>query len=143
MWEESDVDVCVPFIEETGGMYPEFKSCSFDQGFHSPNNRRRLDEILEGNFLPKKGKLGKKDAERQSSEEFVEARRQHPAVESAINSLNHKGCEKVRVRGKEGFSRSVALSVLAANIHRLGVVVRNREREKEKRRLKPGFLAAA
>lgn len=143
MWEESDVDVCVPFMEETKGIYPEFGSCSFDQGFHSQGNRKRLDEVLEGNYLPKKGKLGKGDKKRQSGKEFTEARRQHPAVESAINGLNHKGCDKVRVRGKEGFSRSVALSVLAANIHRLGVLVRNREREKERRRLKPGFAAAA
>jgi len=64
-------------------------------------------------------------------------------VESAINGLNHKGCDKVRVHGKEGFARSVALSVLAANIHRLGVLVRNREREKWRQKLKPGFAAAA
>ena len=143
MWEESDTEVCVPFMEETVGMYPELKSCSFDQGFHSPKNRKRLDEILEGNYLPKKGRLGKKDMERQGSEEFVKARRAHPAVESAINALNHKGCDKVRTHGKEGFARSVGLSILASNIHRIGVLVRNREREKEKRRLKPGFLAAA
>jgi len=64
-------------------------------------------------------------------------------VESAINGLNHKGCDKVRVHGKEGFARSVALSVLAANIHRLGVLVRNREREKWRQKLKPGFAVAA
>lgn len=100
MWEQSDVDVCVPFIEETKRMYPEFEACSFDQGFHSPKNRKSLDEILEGNYLPKKGKLGKKDKQRQGAEEFKEARKQHPAVESAINGLNHKGCDKVRVHGK-------------------------------------------
>ncbi len=143
MWEENDVEVCVPFIRETVEMYPDFKACSFDQGFHSPRNREELDGLLEGNYLPKKGKLGSKDRERQGEEEFVEARRRHPAVESAINGLNHKGCEKVRVHGKEGFARSVALSVLAANIHRLGVLVRNERREEERRRLKPGFLAAA
>ncbi len=141
MWKESDVEACVPFMEETGEMYPEFKACSFDQGFHSPENRKRLDEILEGNYLAKKGKLGKKDKRRQDSEEFAEARRQHPAVESAINALNHKGCDKVRARGAGGFARSVALSVLAANIYRLGVLLR--EREKGKRKLKRGFLAAA
>ncbi|MCY3625963.1 MAG: hypothetical protein OXH82_02745 [Candidatus Dadabacteria bacterium] len=143
MWEESDVDVCVPIIEETTQMYTEFKACSFDQGFYSPKNSKRLDEVLEGNYMPKKGKLGKEDRKRQEAEDFIEARKQHPAVESAINGLNHEGCDKVRVHGKEGFARSVALSVLAANIHRLGVLVRNREREKERKRLKPGFLVAA
>lgn len=86
--------------------------------------------MLEGNYPPKKGKLGKEDKNRQEAEEFTETRKQHPTVESAINGLNHKGCDKVRVHGKDGFARSVALSVLATNIHRLGVLVRNREREK-------------
>ena len=46
-------------------------------------------------------------------------------------------------KGKAGFARSVALSVLAANINRLGVLVRNREREKWRQKLKPGFPVAA
>ena len=47
-------------------------------------------------------------------------RRQHPAVESAINSLEHRGLDRVRTHGTEGFARMVALSVLAGNLHRLG-----------------------
>ena len=39
-------------------------------------------------------------------------RRQHPAVESAINSLEHRGLDRVRTHGTEGFARMVALSVL-------------------------------
>ena len=38
-------------------------------------------------------------------------RRQHPAVESAINSLEHRGLDRVRTHGTEGFARMVALSV--------------------------------
>ena len=43
-------------------------------------------------------------------------RRQHPAVESAINSLEHRGLDRVRTHGTEGFARMVALSVLAGNL---------------------------
>ena len=47
-------------------------------------------------------------------------RRQHPAVESAINKFEHRGLDLVRSKGSEGFARIVALSVVALNVHRLG-----------------------
>ncbi|MCY4673955.1 MAG: ISNCY family transposase, partial [Bacteroidetes bacterium] len=57
----------------------------------------------------------------------VEGRRQHPAVESAINNLNQRGLDLVRTHGKEGFGRTVALSVVAANMHRLGFQLKRKE----------------
>ena len=101
MWDEDDVDVIVPFVEDTKRRYPDLRVCSFDRGFHSPRNRGELDRILELNVLPKKGKLNSKDKEREGAVEFVEAKRRHPAVESAINALNHKGCERVRAHGAD------------------------------------------
>ena len=56
-----------------------------------------------------------------------------PAVESAINALEHRGLDRVRTRGAEGFERTVALSVLAANLHRLGRLLRQRERKRRRR----------
>ena len=64
---------------------------------------------------------------------FATARRQHPAVESAINALEHRGLDRVRTRGADGFARTVALSVLAANLHRLGQLLRQRERKQRRR----------
>ena len=58
-------------------------------------------------------------------------RRQHPAVESAINSLEHRGLDRVRTHGTEGFARMVALSVLAGNLHRLGRLLRQQEQDVE------------
>ena len=120
MWREEDVDVAVAFIEETIEKYPELLACSFDRGFWSPGNKSRLDGMLESSVLPKKGGKSKADREREESEEFVKGRRQHPAVESAINALNHKGLGRVLDHGVRGFARCVALSVLSANVHRLG-----------------------
>ena len=71
--------------------------------------------------------------ERERAEEFVAARRQHPAIESAINNLEHRGLNRVRTHGKEGFARSVALSVVATNVHRLGLILRQRETERRVR----------
>ncbi len=143
MWREEDVDVAVPFIEETIEKYPELLACSFDRGAWSPGNKSRLDGMLESSVLPKKGGKSKADREREESEEFVKGRRRHPAVESAINALNHKGLGKVRDHGVRGFARCVALSVLSANVHRLGKLVMKKEEERRRRKLKPRFLAAA
>ena len=138
LWQGSDVDVAVPIIEKTQKSFPEFRACSFDRGFHSPENRRRLDELLDHNVLPAKGKLSRANQARESEEEFVKARRQHPAVESAINNLEHRGLDRVRSHGAYGFARTVALSIVAANVHRLGLMLRNQQRNK-----KPPSLRAA
>ena len=134
LWHGSDVDVAVPMVERTQRRFPEFRKCSFDRGFHSPENRRRLDELLEHNVLPQKGRLSQADQQRESATEFVKMRKQHPAVESAINNLEHRGLDRVRSHGTWGFERMVGLSILAANIHRLGLLLRNRERDRIRRR---------
>ena len=64
-----------------GGCTLSLRVAVLIRGFTVRRNRKRLDEILEGNYLPKKGKLGEKDKERQSEQGFVKARKQHPAVE--------------------------------------------------------------
>ena len=71
-------------------------------------------------MLPRKGRLAQADRVREEEPAFVAARRQHPTVESAIHNLEHRGLDRVRAYGADGFARVVALSVLAFNIHRLG-----------------------
>ena len=100
MWTGSDVDFAVPMVEITKELFPDFCAVSFDQGFHSPANRARLDEILVDNVLHKKGRLSKADREREQGETFAAMRRQHPAVESAINNLEHRGRDRVRSKGR-------------------------------------------
>ena len=142
MWEGSDTEIAVPIIEETQALYPDLRVCSFDRGFHSPDNRVRsfdrgfhspdnrvrLDAMLDLNALPRKGRLCV--AEREEVQAFAEARHQHPAVESAINHLEHRGLDRVRSHGADGFAHTVALSILAANVHRTGVCVRDAERRR-------------
>ncbi len=103
---------------------------SFDRSFHSPENRIKLDELLEHNVLPKKGRSNKVDLEREQGEEFVAMRRKHSAVESAINNLEHRGLDRVRARGADGFARTVSLSIAAFNIHRIGLLLRRRKRRR-------------
>ena len=35
----------------------------------------------------------------------------------------HRGLDRVRSHGADGFARTVALSVLAANLHRIGLIL--------------------
>lgn len=61
---------------------------------------------------------------REGAETSVALRRKHPAVESVINALGHRGLDRVRGHGAGGFERVVGLSVLAFNIHRLSLLGR-------------------
>ena len=133
LWTGEDVDVAVPMVEEAQSLYPDLRACSFDRGFHSPANRVRLDVLLNVNALPGSGYLSKANREREAEESFVSARRAHPAIESAINGLEHRGLDRVRSHGADGFARTVALSVLAANLHRIGSLLQKRERKRRRR----------
>ena len=101
---------------------------------HAPMPRSGfvLDELLVDNVLPKKSRLSKAERDREQGGTFVAMRRQHPAVESAINNLEHRGLDRVRSKGRKGFARSVALAVLALNVHRLGRVLRQQAREQHR-----------
>ncbi len=57
-------------------------------------------------------------------------RRHHPAVESAIDNLEHRGLDRVRTHGADGFARTVALSVLTLNIHRMGLLLRRKQKKR-------------
>ncbi len=78
--------------------------------------------------MPRKGRLSKADRIRESGEAFRGARRAHAAGGSAISSLEHRGPDRVRSHGKKGFAGAVALAVPAANVHRPGLMLRERER---------------
>jgi hypothetical protein len=125
MEKVTDDKVAVIMITEAKQRFPRLTLCSFDKGFHSPQNQADLKDELDTVVLPKKGRLSVIDRERESSPEFVEARRQHSGVESAINALGVHGLDLCRDHGIDGFKRYVALAVVARNIQRLGVIVRN------------------
>ena len=127
----TDSDTVVAFMKEALARYPSIASCSMDKAYHSPQNRKELDGMLELNVLPKKGKWSKSDRERETAPEFAAARQQHPAIESAINNLNHRGLDRIRTQGEDGFLRTVALSVVAANVHRLGQITKQQLRKRQ------------
>ena len=82
--------------------------------------------------MPAKGRLSASRSAHEAQPDFALARQQHPAVESAINNLEQRGLDRVRTHGKAGFARTVALSILAANVLRVGFLIRARERARLK-----------
>ena len=130
----TDDKVAVEMVEETIKRFSELSSCSFDKGFHSPANQKKLKEHLDQVVLPKKGRLSKADKTREYSEEFKEKRKKHSGVESAINGLEQGGLDVCPDHGIDGFKRYVSLAVVSRNIKRLGTIVRQQAQEKEDRK---------
>ena len=133
MKKTHDRDAAVPIIEQTSRKYPSMKSCSFDKNFYSTENKRRLSELLETAAVPKKGKLTRAQKIEESRKEFVEARRQHPAVESGINALENHGLDRCPDSGIQGFERYVSLAVVGRNIEVLGTILWKQDVQKLKK----------
>jgi len=142
MEQEADEQVAVVMAEEAKQRFFDLNNCSYDKGFHRPTNRERLEEILDSVVLPKKGKLSVQDKEREYNPEFIQARHQHSAVESAINAIENHGLDRCLDHGLEGFKRYVALAVVARNIQILGHIIQQRELKQLQKRQKQYRLAA-
>ncbi len=133
MQNETDNQIALEMVKEAQDRYPALTACSFDKGFHSPENQSGLAELLDQVVLSKKGRCNKKEQERENSSEFRNRKRKHSAVESGINTLE--------VHGLKGFKRYVAFAVVARNIQKMGSEIimekrwaEEREQEKERRR---------
>jgi hypothetical protein len=135
MENEQDVDVAVPFIKDTKKKYPNLSTCSFDKGFHSPENKKKLSAILDEVILPKKGKATAEQQAEEGTSNFIAARERHSGIESAINALENHGLDRCLDHGLYGFHRYVALAVVARNIQIIGVMLWKQELlDKEKRK---------
>ena len=74
MWEGHDVHYAVPLIEQTQARFPNLVVVRFDRGYHRPDHRRRLDDLLTVNALPKNGYLSKADRAREQEPDFADRR---------------------------------------------------------------------
>lgn len=131
MENQEDSEIAVKIVEETLKMFLNLKRVSFDKGFHSPENQSQLKLLLEKVVLPRKGKLSAVAKEIEQEPEFVNARKAHSAVESAINALEVHGLDICPDSGIDGFKRYVKLAMVARNIHRIGDILCGREKEKK------------
>ena len=99
----------------------QIEEASFDRGFHSPENQKKLAKIIEHPCLPMKG--DKQSARQRVAEtvRFHQACQRHSGIESAIGALQAgNGLKRCRDRSELGFRRYVALAILGRNLHTLG-----------------------
>jgi len=146
MEKETDAQVAVSMVAKSKAAFPKMTSCSFDKGFHSPENQRVLSKHLDVVGLKRKGKLSQKTRAIETSEPFKKAQHKHSAVESAINALEVHGLDKCRDHGIDGFKRYVALSIVTRNIHLIGAILHQRAQKqlaRQNRRCRDGTLALA
>ncbi|MFC1681738.1 ISNCY family transposase, partial [Pseudomonadota bacterium] len=134
MEQQTDDQVAIDLITQTQDRYPELRVCSFDKGFHSPQNQVELAKKLDRVVLPKKGRCNKEERDRQDSEAFKASRRKHSAVESGINALEVHGLDRCLDHGIDGFKRYVALAIVARNIQKLGAELQKKVQQQERRK---------
>jgi IS5 family transposase len=125
----TDDQLAVPLIRDSLEKFNSLMGCSFDQGFHSQPNQKELSSLLDLLVLPKKGKLSKERKEIENSEEFTKHRRQHSAVESAINALEVHGLDRCPDKGLAAFKRYTCLAIVSRNLQRLGALVQRKARK--------------
>jgi hypothetical protein len=70
--------------------------------------------------MPKRGKRNAAESQRENEKTFVALRKQHSAVESEINSLEHHGLNRCLDMGLGGYRRYVGYGVLSYNLHVIG-----------------------
>lgn len=133
MEKETDDKIAVPMVAAAQKKFPNLQGCSFDKGFYTPSNKERLKEMLSDVVLPKKGKRNKAEHDEETSQEFVQAKRKHSAVESAINALENHGLDRCPDHGIDGFKRYVALSVAARNLQIIGHHLQQKQLKKLQR----------
>jgi hypothetical protein len=134
MQQQTDDAVAVSMVAGAKKRFAHLNACSFDKGFHTPDNQIKLKEQLERVVLPRKGRLSQAARAEEQSEPFTKARHAHSAVESAINALEVHGLDRCPDHGIDGFRRYVALAVVARNIHRIGTILWQKAQQREQRK---------
>jgi hypothetical protein len=126
----AEVDQSIPVADRLLGRYGagSVASLSFDKGFTRAADRELLGLYIPEVVMPKRGKKNAAETERESGKQFVALRRQHSAVESEINSLEHHGLNRCLDVGIEGYRRYVGYGVLSYNLHVLGRELLRRQR---------------
>ena len=118
----ADVDRSVGVADRLLGRYGpgSVASLSFDKGFTRAADRELLSLYVPTVVMPKRGKKNAAETARESEKQFVALRKQHSAVESESNSLEHHGLNRCLDVGLKGYLRYVGYGVMSYNLHVIG-----------------------
>jgi len=122
LMQAAEVDQSLPVADRLLGRYGagSVASLSFDKGFTRTADRELLSLYIPEVVRPKRGKKNAAETERENGKKFVALRRQHSAVESEINSLEHHGLNRCLDVGIKGYLRYAGLGVMSYNLHVIG-----------------------
>jgi len=112
----------------------EISRCSSDKNFFSKIDIDIMELFGIMPVIPKKGKCNQAELQRESDVEFIKARREHSAIESNINELEHRGLNRCPDKGIKGMHRYVGLAVIAYNLRRIGQILLAEDRKANKLR---------
>jgi IS5 family transposase len=126
----AEVDQSIPVTDRLLARYGvgSVASLSFDKGFTRTADRELLGLYVPEVVMPKRGKKNAAEMERESEKKFVALRKQHSAVESEINSLEHHGLNRCLDVGLPGYLRYAGLGVMSYNLHVIGRELLARQR---------------
>jgi IS5 family transposase len=118
----NDADEVIALADRLLGGYGStaVASLSFDKGFSRAEDRQLLELYIPEVIMPKRGKRNGQEQAREQQRSFAALRRQHNAIESDINALEHHGLDRCPDKGLHGFKRYVGFGVLAYNLHKIG-----------------------
>jgi transposase, IS5 family len=118
---QQDRDAAIPLVERLKAAHPTLERISFDRGFHSPENARRIAELLPDACLPNSGERALAEQAASASASWTWQRRHHSGIEAAIGSLqDNRGCRRCPDKGRRGYERFLQTAVLANNLVTLG-----------------------
>ncbi len=109
---------------------------SFDKGYYSKSNKILLQKSVAELIMPKKGKRNKEEEKEETNKRYRKLRKQHNAIESNINELEHRGLNRCPDRGETHFNSYIALGITAYNLKKQGKELRHQEIEKLKKELR-------
>jgi len=118
----NDADEVIALADRLLGAYGPtgVASLSFDKGFSRIQDRQLLELYIPQVIMPKRGKRNSQEQAREHQHSFARLRRQHNAIESDINCLEHHGLNRCPDKGYHGFKRYTGFGVLAYNLHKIG-----------------------